>query len=207
MGVILAVTTPPGTLWMVQVGYHRDWGRATWAGMGLSLGFGFLTLLVGYCLYLLFSFWAIIAIPVRILSLLVLVYLGWKSFRAAKLKTLRLGDEVLLPQSRLQLMQQTAYILVTMPMRVPAVFGYMVATAVLYRLGGPLALPVLALGVFLGSLAWCLFICTLGRVASKMVEDRVTLRSLNKLHRLAGGVYWVLAFLTFSPQLEKALFY
>ena len=207
MGVILAVTTPPGTLWMVQVGYRRGWAHAIWAGLGLAVGFAFLTLLVAYCLVLLFSFWAYIAIPVRVAALLILGYLGWKSFRAKKLKTLGLGDEVLLPKGGPQLMQQTAYILVTMPMRVPAVFGYMVATAVLYRLGGPLALPILTLGVLLGAMAWSLFICLLGRVAAKLVEDRITLRSLNKLHKLAGGVYFVLAFLTFSPQLERALFY
>mgnify|MGYP006274215557 CR=1 FL=1 len=199
MGIILSVITPPASLWMIQIGFKRNWVQANGAGIGLAAGHAFLTILVGYCLLLLVTFWEYIAIPARILAMLVLLYMGWKCFRAQPMKSVLLPEETRMPSSLLQLVQQTGYVLITMPMRVPVVFAYMVATAVLYRMGGIFGLPVLALGVFLGAMSWNSFLNSLGWAFGRRIDESISLRSLNKLARLAAYVFFILAAITVLP--------
>lgn len=199
MGIILSVATPPASLWLIQIGFRRNWLQANSAGAGLAAGHAFLTLLVGYCLLLLVAFWQYIAIPSRILAMLILLFMGWKCLRAKKLNSVFLPEETRMPGNVLQLIQQTGYVLVTMPMRVPVVFAYMIATAVLYRMGGVLGLPVLALGVFCGAFGWSLFLNTLGWAFGSRIDESISLRSLNKLSRLAGYVFFILAAITVLP--------
>lgn len=201
MGVILSVTVPPASIWMVHVGFRQGWGRAGLAGVGLASGHAFLAVIVGYCLYLVLGFWVYVAIPLRILSLLILAYLAWRSFRAKPLESLMPPEEALLPRGPFQLVQQSFYILVTMPMRVPAVFAYLFATAALYQLGGLAGLLYLGLGVAVGAMSWNVFFCSLGWVSEPRVEHWIILKSLNKLNRFAGYVYGILILITIFPAL------
>jgi len=204
MGIILSVTIPSASFWLVHVGFKENWRLANTAGLGLACGHAFLAMIVGYCLYLVIEFWVYLAVPARMFTVLILAYLAWKAFGAKRLESLTPPEETFMPRGNAQLIQQTFYVLVTMPMRVPAVFAYMVATAILYRMGHASGLLFLGAGVFLGALSWNGFLCLLGRVSAPRVEDAIIRKSLNKLNRFAGYVYAILLMITLIPLLSMA---
>ena len=201
MGVILAVTTPPATLWIVQVGFRRGWGQAGVVAAAIGAGHAFLAVGTAFCFLLVVGFWRYIGLPARALALLILGYMAWRCFWAEGAKSLRLPLEVSVPASRAQLFQQTFYILVTMPMRIPVIVAYIIATALLYRFGGFGNLPELGVGTGLGTLAWGAFIALLGGWVGDRVEDSIILKSLNKLNRFAAVIFAALMVITVYPLL------
>lgn len=201
MGFILAVTVPPATVWLVQTGFRVNWRYAAMAGFGVAVGNAFLAGGVGYMVLLVLPFWPYIGIPARVLSLAILAYMGWKSFWARKADSVRLPVDLRLPRQGWQVFQQTFYILVMMPMRVPLTFAYMIATAIFWRFGGPLNLFPLIAGCLAGGLAWTLFICLLGWFSRGRVDEPIILKSLNKLNRFAAYVFGVLILITVYPML------
>ncbi len=201
MGVILAVTTPPATLWMVQVGFRRGWGHALVAALAVAAGHAFLAMGTAFCFLLVVGFWRYIAIPARALAILIFGYMAWRSFRVDGAETLRLPLEVPVPMRKLQLFQQTFYILVTMPMRIPAIVAYMIATALLYRFGDYDNLLELGAGTAVGTLGWGGFICLLGRMFGDRVDDPIILKSLNKQNRFAAYIFAALMLITIYPVL------
>jgi len=204
MGIILAVTVPPATIWLVQTGFRRSWGYAMMAGLGVASGNAFVAGGVGYMVLLVIPFWPYIGLPARGLSLLILAYMGWKSFWAPKAESVVLPGGTALPRGGWEVFQQTFTILVLMPMRVPLTFAYMMATAIFWRFGGALNLFPLMLGCLVGGLFWTSFICLLGWISQGRVDEPIILKSLNKLNRFAAYVFGVLFLITLYPLLALA---
>ena len=204
MGIILAVTVPPATIWLVQTGFRRSWFYSMMAGFGIASGNAFVTGGVGYIMFLALPLWPYLGLPARGLTLLILAYMGWKSFWAKKAESVALPKEIPLPPNGWHIFQQSFYILVTMPMRIPLTFAYMIATAIFWRFGGVLNIFPLMLGCLLGGLAWTSFICLIGWASKGRVDEPIILKSLNKLHRFAAYVLGVLFLITLYPLLALA---
>ncbi len=203
MGFILAVVTPPATIWMVQLGFKRNWAYANMAGAGLAVGQAFLAMLVGYCFFLIIPFWEIIGMGLRVIAIIILTYMGWRSFWVDGATSVHLPPGTRIPKGGGQVFQQSFYILVTMPMRVPTVLAYMIATAMLYQMGGMSGLIDMGIGTFCGAVSWNIWICLLGWVSKGRIDEPIILKSLNKQNRFAAFVFGALLLITIGPVLEQ----
>lgn len=179
-GVVIAA--PVGAVGVLCIRRALADGRiaAFVAGLGAAVADTFYGAVAGLGLGLVHSFLSDHQVSLRLLGGALLIYIGWRTWRAS----ITLDDTGRTPQGMVQDFMSTLVITLTNP---ATVIGFMTVFAALGAVGygnDGLRAGQLILGVFAGSASWWLF---LSGVAS-ILRDRITDNWLRGLNHAAGAL-------------------
>ena len=193
-GFILSLTLFPGTVWLAKVGVVGTKrqvfavGSAFWASQ---------------------LFWLLVAIPglmmmsahlqfiragMYLFAAFVLIYMGFKFFRAARVTIL---DDLKTLPATAELVRAAFNQSIAMPMRLPAAMAILLATGVYINHEPTWAvLPSIALGAFIGVTWWWGQFIFLAMFFAKRVPQPITIRSLNKIRPFSAVLCLFLALIS-----------
>lgn len=190
-GFILSLTLFPGTVWLVKVGRHGSTAQTCAVGVAFALS-QWLWLLVSVPgLMMMTKHLSFVRIGMHVFAAFVLLYMGWKLFRSAKVESLAIHEP--LPGMR-RLARNAFTRALAMPMRLPVAMAILLATGV-YVNHAPSresVLPIL-IGATIGILWWWGQFSFLSALFAKRVPEWITLKSLNKIRPFCGCLYVFLA--------------
>ncbi|MBC2594492.1 hypothetical protein H5P28_09505 [Ruficoccus amylovorans] len=203
LGFIFSVIMVPGTVWCVQVTRRYGLRAGLAAALGITLGQGaWITTSVALMAVLwMLPLQSELTWIFRVLAALTLVYMALVMFRARRADSL---DCPVLPGGASRIFRGTMAVSMGMPMRF---FGYMafcVAAGLEDHLPNqPGHALMVVVGAVCGTAVWWLYMVTLARVFGRRVPERISLRSINKLNPLGGGILLLVAVMTLLPLLAR----
>lgn len=195
LSLLYAATVPPASIWTIQVTLGRGARAGLLAAVAIALGQFPWCLLATALLFTNTEAWQALDHWLRGAAAGFLLWMVYRNLRAPELA--RLTGETREPPG--SLFRPTLVRSLLMPWRLPVWMALLVSVSIHWRGPGLGAAAIFSMGAFFGQMLWYAGFILLTVLFGKQVPEPVTLRSLNKLRKLAVTVQLGLAAIILAP--------
>jgi len=195
LSLLYAATVPPASIWTIQVTLGRGARAGLLAAVAIALGQLPWCLLATALLFTNTEAWQALDLWLRGVAACFLLWMVYRHLRAPELA--RLSGETGEPPG--PLFRPTLVRSLLMPWRLPVLMALLVSVSIHWRGPGLGAAAIFSMGAFFGQMLWYAGFILLTVLFGKRVPEPVTVRSLNKLRKLAVTVQLGLAAIILAP--------
>ena len=200
LGVVFSVATFPGAIWSVQMTMKRGWMTGMAAGLGIASAQVIWAAVASGLLFMTARYSFELDWLYRICAAAVLFYMSITAVGANRVVSLEYTGPL---KGILRVYWHSFSLAVSMPMRFFGYLSYFIAVSLHlfphFRKYGVIDTLLLGFGVGIGSMLWWAYLATLTALFRERVPEPVSIRSLNKLRRLAGLIYLLLMLMCIVP--------
>ncbi len=203
VGVVLSVTIVSASVWCVQITIKRGFYDGFAAGFAISLAQGFWSLVAAELIIFLARWSLYYDWLFRLAAAAILFQMGASVLRADRVKSIHYSGSL---SGMMPVFRATLARALTMPGRLTGYSALLISVSMQHlRRQEAIDGLFLGFGALLGSFGWWLYLVLLAALFGHRVSEPITLRSMNKLYRLAGLIFFALVFLCLAPLLEMMI--